>query len=87
MFVHEAAARWWTLKDGLAHDLRSVCRENKTQWPRKGYPEKCHTKSCREAAEKNEFRGSLARKCAAFVAAKMVTPFPPPLSGPVINAS
>ena len=25
--THKAAARWSTLKDGLAHDLRSVCRE------------------------------------------------------------
>ena len=38
--------------------------------------------SCRKAAEKSEFRGSLARKCAAFGEYPVVTPFPLPLSGP-----
>ena len=52
-------------------------------WPRKGQPERGSTKSCRKAAEKSEFRGSLARKCAAFGEYPVVTPFPLPLSGPV----
>jgi len=42
---------------------------------RKGVTRKA-TESCRKAAEKSEFRGSLAWKCAAFGEYPVVTLFP-----------